>query len=172
MDDTGTVLNRHIVTRDYAECALTRIEPRDELMVGDAHKFGSLELAFKHPVRHKFVSRLVICKRDLLRLRVEQARNQGLCNHIDARVSGVRIEGLDPDIVYVRTDAKSRIGRKSPRGRGPCKEEHRKGSAAIENLRFLILYHLELNGRRGVLHITVASRLIEFMCAQTGSCSR
>ena len=109
MDDTGTVLNRYIVTRDYAECTLARIEPWDELMIRNAHKLGSLELAFENPVRHEFVSRLVVCERYFLRLRVEQARNQSLCNHVDARVSGVWVERLYPYIVYVWTDAQSSV---------------------------------------------------------------
>ena len=92
VNDTGTVLSGHIVSEDDLECTVgLRLEPRDELVVGNACKFAALEFAVEYPERN---------------LAVEPYREQCLRNHVNRFLAAVRIGRCDPDVVNVGADAK------------------------------------------------------------------
>ena len=111
VNDSGTVLGRDIVSGDHPErlSLLDRLEPRNQLLVADSDKVNALERTVKHLVRHEFVARLVVLKRNVGGLRIEPSTHQILGQHVDGLLSRVRIEREDTDIFILRSNAKRRV---------------------------------------------------------------
>ena len=111
VNDPGTVLGRDIVSGDHPERLplLDRPEPRNQLLVADSDKVNALERTVKHLVRHKFVARLVVLKRDVGGLRIEPRAHQVLGQHVDGLLPSVRVEGEDTDIFILRPHAERRV---------------------------------------------------------------
>ena len=169
MNDTGTILCSHIITRNHSEGALARIEPRDELLIADAHQIRTLESAVKHLVRHELVARFVILEGNVCSLRIEMGVHKSLSHYIESRLTSIWVERKDTYIVDVRAYAEGCVRRKSPRrgcpGKNICRD-----SLAEEELRLLVTDNCELSHGSGILHVTVAARLVELVGAET--CSR
>ena len=169
----SALLDCHIVARDDLECALPfRLEPRDELMIFDADEFAALDFAVKNGVGHELVARFVVFERKLRRLGIEPGTHKRLCQHIDSRGSGVRIEGFHPHVVYVRAHTESSVGRQGPRSCGPGEEIYRQSLTAEKFLGLFVLDEFELHCCGGVLDVPVAARLVEFVGTQARSGSR
>ena len=89
--------------------------------------------------------------------------------HYDGQlVTIIWVEGLNGYIVNIRTHAESGIRRQSPRCSGPGNEYR---LTPFGHLRPWIK-SLEDSRHCGILHITIATRLIEFVARKTRSCSR
>ena len=111
VNDSGTVLGRDIVSGDHPERLpfLDRLEPRDQLLVADSDKVDALERAVKNLVRHEFVARLVVLKRNVGGLRIEPSTHQILGQHVDGLLSRIWVEGKDTDIFILRSHAERRV---------------------------------------------------------------
>ena len=60
-DTCSSLIYRDIVSRNHSEgVAFERFEPRNQLMISDAHQFRSLECSVENLERNKFVARFVI----------------------------------------------------------------------------------------------------------------
>ena len=92
MNDTGTVFCRHIITRNYPESALTRIEPRDKLLITDTCQVRTLQHSVKNLERYKFVACLIVFKRDICCLRIEMCVHKSLSHNIEGRLTCIWIE--------------------------------------------------------------------------------
>ena len=177
VNDTRTILNRNIVTKDYAEAlsrsllpvtllvALHRLNPRDELLVAHTLKLGTTPLA--HNLEwDNLIARLVRVKSYALTLLVEDRVEQWLSDDSRNFLTVVRVVGAHRNIVILRTHAERRIRWQGPRRSGPS-EEHRCTPALHLCLR---LEDAELSGTGGILNIAVATWLVELVCRET--CTR
>ena len=141
---TGSaLLGGDIVAKYHAESAFARIKPRNELLVAQ-----SLELAALEGARQDLI-------RDLV---VKPAVYQRLGQYINGRLSGIWVRALHTDIVDVRIHTKSGVTRKGPRSGSPSEE-----------ILIFLTHNLKLHAASGVLHVAVASRLIQLVRAQAGS---
>ena len=167
MHDTGTVFSSHKVARDYTESALAGIYPRQQLLILHAGQVAALVFGYDFP-GDEFVARLVGVELQVGSLGVEERGHEYLChNHADGR-TGIGIVCLYQIIVDIGTYAQRRVGGQSPRRRGPCQEigltESRHLGTRIANL--------ELCDTGCILHIAVATGLVELVRAEAGTGSR
>ena len=96
--------------------------------------------------------------------------HQGLGDDIDGRLSAVRIERKHPYIVYRRPHAQCCIRRQSPWSSSPCDKAYRNIPVFIEKIRYPVPDDFKLHDRSGILHVTIASGLVQFM--RTQACAR
>ena len=167
--DARTVAGGYIVAGDNAESISVGLEPGDELMILDAHQLGTLEAAFQHLVGHNLVSFGVAFQRLVFSLGVEPGTQQLLGQHIHGRFPGIRVEGQHADILNIRPHAEGGIGRQGPGRGGPGQEISRESFRAKQRLGSTVLDNFELHGGRGVAHILVAARLVQFVGAEAGA---
>ena len=92
MDDSCTILDCDIISRDHLECTLTRIEPRNQLLISYTGKLRTLHRTFKNLERNELVARLVILEFQISCLRVEMCIHKSLCNNIKSRLPCIWIE--------------------------------------------------------------------------------
>ena len=152
--DAGTVFYGNIVTGDNPESAFARVDPREKLLVCDARQLAALELAVQHAERV---------------LVVEVRRHQGLCQYVYGRLLGVGVHALNADIVDIGTDAECGVRREGPGSSGPCQEVYRQFGTLEQFGRGVVAHDLELRRDGGVLHVAVASGLIELVGTQARS---
>src|SRR5574344_382602 len=146
VDDPGTGCGGHIVAGDDTESAIIGAEPRDELLVSHAHKFGTLESAGQDFIRN---------------LVVKPGAHKCLGKNICRRLARIGVLRLDFYVFDIRADAEGGIGRKSPRRGRPGEE-----------VKVVFTDDLELGCACGVLDIAVAAWLVELVGAEAGSGSR
>ncbi len=170
VDDTRTVLGRHVVARDDAEsliggvaplAALVRLDgldPRQQLLVGHAHELRAL-VAAHHLVGHQFVSRLVGVEREPLGLLVEVGVEQRLGHHDRGLLACVGVVGAHGRVVDLRTHAQRRVRGERPRRGGP---RQKRGGAPALHLG-LGREDAELRHDGRVLHVAVAARLVQLV---------
>ena len=91
VNDTRTVLGGDIVARDDAEGAFARVDPRNQLFIFDADEVLALE--FLHDLGGFLEHRL----------------HQGFGHKDIARLFGVRMHGLQKDVVDIRPDAQGGV---------------------------------------------------------------
>ena len=91
VDDARTVFGGDIVARDDAEGAFARVDPRNQLFVLDADQVLALELL--HDLGGLFEHRL----------------HQGFGHDNTARFFRIRMDGLQKDIINIRSHTESRI---------------------------------------------------------------
>ena len=147
VDDTGTVLGRHVVAGNHAEgVAFQGLEPGNQLLVAHADEFGAFHGARKHLVR------------DLI---VEPRTDQGLGDDVGRGGAGIRIRGFYPDIVDVRTDAEGSVRRKGPGRRRPGQE-----------VEVFLSDDFELDSHGRIRHVLVAAGLVQLVGAQARAVGR
>ena len=71
-----------------------------------------------------------------------------------------------PDIFDVRAHAEGGIGRKGPRRGGPGQEEDRQGLHIEQRLAGAVFDDFELDGGRGIGHVTVTAGLVQLVRAE------
>ena len=161
MHDTCTVFCCYIVAKDNAKGSVChRFDTRNELFILHSFEFCTHKVACNLPRNH-LVTLLVAVQVGIFSCLVEISRKACFSHDHGNWLTCIRIVALYADIFYFWSNAESAIGRQCPRGRCPCEEI---GCAPLF-LKFdiLKLLDLELCRTRCVLHITVASRLVQFM---------
>ena len=167
MNDTRTVFNRHIVTCDNTESAFSRIHPGDQLLVVHTGQFRTFPLAYNLK-RNQFIARLVIGQCQTGSLRIEMCIQQIFRQHNRHRHTRVRIEGLNGHIREIRAHTKRRVRRQCPGSGRPCQEER---FAELRHLRFRV-EDAELRRASRVLHVAIATRLVQLVRAKARSGGR
>ena len=198
--DTRTIFSGHIVTRDYAESLIShfhkailshredtigvlfrifahkvcssvshlfrRTHPRHQLNIAQAHEFRTF-ITCNNTIRHHFIADSVV-HFSIFAFSFEISRHAVFCNNSGDGLCRVRIEGLQSHIVNVRTYAQCSVGRQSPRCGCP-RQEHRL-TPPLQC--FGSIHHLKLRSDSGIFHITICTRLIEFVTRKSSSSSR
>ena len=162
MYDTRTILSRHIVARDHPESALTRIYPRNELLIVHTNQLWSLPLAY-YAKRNQLITRFVIRQSQIGSLRVEVSGKQILSQDRGHRHTSIGVVGLNSHIGDIRAHTKCRIRGQGPRCSGPRQEI---GITKPGHLR-LRIKNQELSRTGRVLHVAIATRLVQLMGTQT-----
>ena len=165
--DARTVLGGHVVAGNHAESTLAGVHPGDELLVAQTHKVLALDGGDDF-VGHQLVAGFVIIKRNFLGFGVEHTVHQCLGHGGGDGFAGVGVVGAHDGVADVGANAQCGVRRESPGGGGPG-----------QHARFAPAFHggdgvkqCELRGAGGVLHVAVATGLIELVRAQTGACGR
>ena len=144
---------------------LAGFHPRHEGFVVHANEFTAFPRA-DDLIRHDFIALLIRLKICIFSFLVEVGVHKNGSHDGSHGLSRVGIESAEGDVVNGRTDAKCGVGGQGPRSRGPSEEE---GIAPPLHLGFRI-DDAELRRHGGVLHITVAAGLIEFVATESGTC--
>ena len=105
MDDTCTILDSNVITRDNLERALSWVEPRDELLIADTGEFSALHSALEHLERNELVTWLIVFESHLSCLSIEKRTYKSLSHDIKSLLSSVWIERENSYIVDVRSNA-------------------------------------------------------------------
>ena len=105
VNDTGTILAGNIVTRDYLEGTLARVEPRDELLIADTCELRTLHSTLEHLERNELIAWLVVLESDFSCLGIEERAYKSLSHDIKSRLSSVWIERENSYIIDVRSNA-------------------------------------------------------------------
>ena len=175
MHNTSTILSGHIITGNDTKCTFSGIDPRKKLLVVDTYKVKTIDLSH-YFVWNQFVTLVVGIKRKVFSLRIEQRPHEGISSNHSNRLAGIWIVGTDDVIKNLRSNSKSRVRWKCPRSGGPSKKIRStplEEEVTVGSKRWIVIInHTELGYASGVLHIAIASRLIELMRTQSGSCRR
>ena len=179
MYDTSTVFGSYIVTRNYAESLVRSFfptsvfrcfnwfHPRNKLFIFHANQICSFILTYYFE-RNQLVARFIIFQRHAFCFFIEMSIKQRLCKHYGYLLSIICIVSLYSYIINLRAHTQSCIRRQCPRSSCPCDEIR---CAPLCHLR-LWIFHLELTYYSQILHITITSRLIQLMRAQSCTCGR
>ena len=162
MYDTRTILSRHIIARDHTESSLTRIYPRNELLIVHTNQLWSLPLAY-YAKRNQLITRFVIRQSQIGGLRVEVSGKQIFRQDRGHRHTGIGIVGLNGHIGDVRAYTKCCVRGQCPGCSGPRQEV---GITKPSHLR-LRIENQELSRTGCVLHVAIATRLVQLMGTQT-----
>ena len=165
VDNTCTILGRYIVSCDYPESALARINPRRQLLIMHIGQLGTFPFA-NDTERNQFIAGLIVRQGDFSRFGVEIGRKTVFTHnggHRNARVWIVCLYGYIGD---VGAYAKRRIRRQCPRRCGPSQEEW---ITKLCHLRFRIK-DMELCRTSCILDVTITTRLVQLMGTQACSC--
>ena len=171
VDNARTVFGGYIVARDDAEgvgflvhnllvvSQFARVNPREQLLVMDAHKVGALHFG-------NDVARVLV---------VEIGAETRFCHHHRARLLGVGVLGLNSHVVDFRTNAERGVRWQGPRCCGPGQNIKLLvvGVGFRQNILNKFVFsvsNLELCGAGGVLHVAVATRLVQLVSRK--ACSR
>ena len=172
--DTRTILGRYVVARNNAESLLRGylpllvrnhlhgLYPGNQLLVAHADEIRTLVLAH-HAVGDEFVTRLVILQFEICGLRVEVILHEILGQDHRDLLARVTVEGLDGHVVDLRAYAEGRVRGQRPGGRRPGDEV---GCTPLGHLG-LRIDHLELRHHRRILHVAVATRLVQLVRRET-----
>ena len=173
MDDTRTILCRHIITWNHAECLVflhhylvvfqcTRLYPRHQLLVVQTHEVCAF--TFPQNLRLLIFAKLEVC------------RQTCFCHDVDGFLFCIWILTFDGNIVNLGTNTQCSIGRKCPRSGCPCEDvcfqvvRHFANHFAFSFQTIAYIFHKELCRHRCVLHIAVAARLVQFVAGKTRTC--
>ena len=170
VDDTGTVIGSDIVARNHLEGIAHGLDGGHQLLVLHTHEVGTLITGHDAIGNQLFATRIFG--------HIATIGNGTLCGQIGIQTSlgehqcylvgSIRIIGLHSDIVDFGTYAECRISSQRPRCRRPGKEIR---CTPLCHLGLRIL-HLELCGTGGVLHVTIATRLVQLVRRQARTGSR
>ena len=163
--NASTVFRSDIIARDDAEgfCTLiddftvlkcARLHPREELFVLQANEVSS----FASPKNLELFTFF----------RLEVSREARLGENVNGLLVSIWIAAFDGNIINLRANTESRVGRQSPRRRGPSQNVYR-STLSAQSIQ-IILSDTELCCHRGVLHVPVAAGLVEFVARQACSC--
>ena len=169
MHDTCTVLGSNVVTWNNTESVgrcinglVTllnhRLHPWIELCIVHANEVGTLILS-NHAIRNHLVASLVLLKWELSAGRVEVRRQQWFCKYHGDRLTAVAVICLHCNIVNLWTYAECCIRWQCPRSSCPGEEIW---STPLCHLR-LWIKHTELCHGCSILHVAVATRLVELV---------
>ena len=164
MHDTSTVLCCDVVARYHAEGVALNLEERYQLLIAQTNEVGSCTFAQKC-VGWKFLTV------------AEMGRHEVRRQNVNSRNFVIRILRRDNRVLYLRTDTQSGVRCQSPWG---CRPSQRIGCSLRDSLlqhirhrgRNILASKLELRSDSRVLHVAVASRLVQLVAAQSGSCRR
>ena len=168
--DTCAVLSGDIITRDDAESLAHRLDGGHQLLVLHTHEVGSL-VAAHNTIGHKLLSLLIfrhLATVGNLALGSQIGAQTSLGQHDGDGLGGVGIISVDSHVVNLRAYAESAVRSQRPGRRRPSEEV---GSPPPCHLRFRIL-HAEQGGARCILHVAVATRLVQFVRREASSCGR
>ena len=102
--DTCTILGCHIVARNYAESAVGRLNPRENLLVTHVEKVFASVFG-NDSVRNNLVAMLVFLERKFCALRIQVSVNSFLCHYDCNRLACVHIIGANCNIFNLAADA-------------------------------------------------------------------
>ena len=161
--DTRTVLGGYIVTCDHAESlllshlplaalvSLNGLNPLDQLLVVDTYQISTL------------IATILLNGVGTLQLLVED-RGQQLASHDHRlRLLVVGIEALNTHVVDLGTNGQRSVRRQSPRSGRPSQEIELALNVLEQVLALLISNHTELSRAGCILHIAVATRLVQLV---------
>ena len=170
MHDTRTVLHGDVVAQNDAErllrgvvphslgVRLDGLDPRQQLFVLHAFQLGTLVFA-RDFERNELVARLVCVEREPFGLLVEMGVEQRLGQHDGHLLARVGVPRAHGHVIEFRTHAEGRVRRQGPRRGGPGEEVGR--APALHS--GLGVLDAELSHHGGVLHVAVASRLVQLV---------
>ena len=167
VNNTRTILSRHIVARNHTERTLSRIYPRNKLLIVHTDQLRTLPLA-DHAERDQLITRFVVRQSQIGCLRVEIGGKQIFRQDRRHRHTGIRIVGLNGHIGNVRAYAKCCVRRQSPRCSSPSQEI---GITKAGHLR-LRIENQELSRTGRILHVAITTRLVQLMGTQTRTSRR
>ena len=145
---------------------LAGLHPRHELLVVHAFEVGTLHAVYDAP--GALLLGFVECGQFTFLhflLRIEVGSETTLGHDGCHWLAIVGVVGLHGHVVNLRSYAERHVRRQCPRCRRPCQEV----SLAVVGPCLLRVNDLELCRNSGVFHVTVATRLIELVRAQTGT---
>ena len=164
--DTRTILGRDIVTRDDAE-SLGRLlyhhpilqraglHPGHELLVTDTAEVGTL--APPEYLKGLFLSFLIL-------LSLEIGIHAGLSNEIDGLLAAIGVLALEGNVVNAGSHTEGRVAGQCPGRGGPGQDIDGQLSGILKGTgRLRHVEHAELGRHRGVLHIAVATGLVQLV---------
>ena len=170
MYDTCTVFGSNIVTGNHLESIAHRLDGRHQLLILHAHEVRTLVSAYDavgNELLTFFIFRHFPSVGNVA-LGRQVGIQTGLCQNQCNRVGGIGIVGLNSHVVNLRAYAECGIGCQGPGSRGPCQEVR---SSPPCHLRLGVL-HLEHRRTGGVLHVTVAARLVQLVARQSRTSGR
>ena len=167
VNDTSTILGGYIVARNYTESTIGRLNPWENLLVTHVEKvFASI--FGNYSIRYYLVAVLVILERKFCALRIQVSVYPFLCHYHGNRLAIIHIIGANCNIFNLAANAECCVRRQSPRCGCPS-DEIRFSPASHFGLRF---NDCKLSGYGCVFHIAVATWLVKFVGAKSGTCSR
>ena len=160
MHDTCTIFGGHIVAQDNLKRAFSRIRPWDQLLVLHTLKVSTLA-APKH----------LWCLAELLAISGQTCLCEEVIRLFAFRLFAFRLTiwvlAFDNNVVNLWTYAQRGVAWKSPRSSGPRESVQ---FSAVNNATQLYTtatqsytFHLKLRRTRCVLHIAVATRLVQLV---------
>ena len=153
MYDARTVHRGHVVAGDDAEGVAHRLHPVDELPVAYSDQFRTLVNPFPDAVRS-------------LHLRSEIGWKQFFGENDRLGLLRVGIEAFHTHVFDVVAHGERRVGGQRPGRRGPCEEVERTLCVIEQEFAPLVADDFELRRAGRVLHVAVASRLVELVVAE------
>ena len=175
MYDARTILSRHIVARDDTESLVflhhhlvvfqrTRLHPRHQLLVVQPHEVSSL--AAPEDFEWLLIAFLVLFS-------LEVGGQTAFCQNVDSLFTAIRVLALHRHVVNLGTYAESGVRWECPRGGCPCEDVGGEGGfGETESGKLGGALEVELCSHCCVLHIAVATGLVQFVAGKSRSGSR
>ena len=181
--NTRTIFGGYIIAGYYAKrigffhfksvAALChRLNPREQLSILHAQHIFTSEFG-NHAIRHNLFARLVGVERHFGSLCSKVGIQACLGKHKHARSAAVRIVAFNSHIFDFLTHAQRSVRRQSPRRGGPSQDAKIIGKRFMGSFnnaaykRMLGVGYSKSCSDGGVLHVAVATRLIQLVRAQT-----
>ena len=142
-----------LAVHHFAFHYIYRIHPREELFVSNANQLIALVMR-QHFGRDEVAFGILAA--ELLGV-CAQTR---FCEDIDSLLTGVGVSAFYSYIVDFRTHTKGGVGRQRPGSSRPCKEIQRHVRRQSERI---AIYYLKLSRTGSILHITIATGLVELV---------
>ena len=165
-----TILGGHIVAWYDAECIFRTVHHLIVLQVARFYPGHQLPVMQSHQVcSHALPDDFRSCLRSIFILYCREIGSHTCCcQDVNGFFAAVGVLALQGHIFYFRSYAQSSIGGQCPWGGGPCQCIHLFSFGVEGNL----VRYLKLSSHCGVLHVPIASRLVQFVAGQTSTCSR
>jgi len=170
MYDAGSVFCTHIIPEDYPERISFGTHPGHQLFITDTFEFRTFEFS-DFPIGNQFVSCLIIFQGQTFGFGIEIGTEPVFGQNDGHRKIGIRIISLYDIISDIGSYSQGGIGRQSPGCSCPRQDIYR-FAVGKQLFGFFVPDYLELGDTSRILYIPVTSRLVQFVCTQTGTCSR
>ena len=170
MYDAGSVFCTHIIPEDYPERISFGTHPGHQLLITDTFEFRTFEFP-DFPIGNQFVSCLIIFQGQTFGFGIEIGTEPVFGQNDGHRKIGIRIISLYDIISDIGSYSQGGIGRQSPGCSCPRQNIYR-FAVSKQLFGFFVPDYLELGDTSRILYIPVTSRLVQFVCTQTGTCSR